>query len=393
MKVYLDGAANTPLDKDVFKAMKKVMPGYFGNSFSTHSFGIKSMQIMEESRNKVAKALGTDIDNVYFTSGATEANNWVLKSLYLKELEQRKNPKHVKRNRIIISAIEHSSIIHCCKDLELLGAEIVYLKPNHLGRIVSTDLINIITEDVLVVAVMAVNNEIGTKNDIPRLAKIAHKNGSYFLSDCTQFLSYGEKYVKIGKIFKDADYLTFSGHKIYGPTGIGCLIVQNNAPIYSFISGGAQEQGKRGGTSNLAGIVGIGEALEKLSKRKDYEHYEKLYNYLSLKCKENPEVHINFKPDHKNIVNVSLSLSDNQRKAIYSLAQEFDWHGIACSESSACDAVPTEDGEKIPSHVLVACGLTREQINSSVRLSFTRFTSTKDIDYFFEVVKKIMKIM
>lgn len=392
-RIYLDGAANTPLDKKVFEKMKKVMPGYFGNSFATHEFGIRSMKIVEEARNKIANNLCVDSDQVYFTSGATESNNWVLKSLFLDELRKEKQyNNYCAKKRIIVSAIEHSSILHCCADLEKLGADIVYIYPDKKGHITPTILKKAITQDTLITAVMAVNNEIGTANPVNTLAKIAHKYESYFLADCTQMISYGGKYVELGKIFPDVDYMSFSGHKIYGPTGIGCLIVGENSPVYSFISGGAQELGKRGGTSNIAGIVGISEAIETIHKRDDYIRYEKLYEYFVEKTKDLNIVKINFVPDHKNIISIRLLVPNRRKKNLPSeitIANELDMEGVACSASSACDS--SGETEEAPlSHVLINLGMKADDIKDTVRISMTRFTSKKDINILIDKIENIV---
>ena len=390
-KIYLDGAANTPLDRNVFNKMKKVMPGYFGNSFAIHSFGIRSMKTVEEARSLIAQTLKVQEENIYFTSGATESNNWVLKSLFLNELrKERQHTDYHGKKRIVVSAIEHSSILHCCSDLEKLGAEIVYVYPNRAGRITPSILKKALTDDTLIVAVMAVNNETGVMNPIEALGRLAHQYDSYFLADCTQEISYGGHYVEIGTYLPEVDYMTFSGHKVYGPTGIGCLITGPNTPIYSFISGGAQEQGVRGGTSNVAGIVGLAEALKIIHARDDYKLYKKLYAYLESKIKDLKNIKINFKPDHKNIISLQINIPGLQNIINHNnmaLATILDSYGIACSASSACDA--NGDAEAPLSHVLLASGLKPEIIKNTVRISFMRFTQKRDIDILIDTIHKI----
>lgn len=383
--VYLDNASNTPLDRRVLSVMKPYLQESFvGNSHSIHEFGIKAMLAIEESRQKIAKASGMKTEEIFFTSGATESNNWVLKSLAFHELFEEKNPKL----HAVVSAVEHASILKTCKQLEKMGFSITYVQPDWRGVINTRDVRKALKFNTLFVCVMAVNNETGAQNPIDAIGILAHKNKSYMISDCTQLLTYGDGYCNLKKKFSNVDYFSFSGHKIYGPTGTGCLIARTRVPLYSFITGGGQENGKRGGTSNTAGIVGLGEAY-KLIASTDYKpFFEKLFAYLKeqLLMRGIP-FKINGVPSHQNIINLNFSafMEDSD------LASLFANYGIACSAGSACEATTNNVSETVPSHVLTAMGIPAQQINNSVRVSFSKYTTKKDIDAFVNIVTKFYK--
>ena len=380
--VYLDSASNTPLDKRVLSVMKPYLQESFvGNSHSIHEFGIKAMLAIEESRQKIAQASGMKTDEIFFTSGATESNNWVLKSLAFHEVFEEKNPKL----HAVVSAIEHASVLKTCKQLEKMGFSITYVQPDWRGIINTRDVRKALRFNTLFVCVMAVNNETGAQNPIDVIGELAHKNKSYMISDCTQLLTYGGDYCKLRKKFPNVDYFTFSGHKIYGPTGVGCLIARTRVPLYSFITGGGQENGKRGGTSNTAGIVGLGEAYKLIAETNYKPFFEQLYNYLKTQLTmRGIPFKINGISNHQNII--SLNFSDFMDDS--DLASLFANYGIACSAGSACEASDAQTTESVPSHVLTAMGIPVNQINNSVRVSFSKYTTKKDIDTFINIVTK-----
>lgn len=383
--VYLDNASNTPLDKQVFEAMRPFLKENFvGNTHSIHEFGIRARNAIEKARDQIAEATGFNRDEVYFTSGATESNNWVLKSLAFHELFEEKNPK----KHLVVSAIEHASILNTCKQLEKMGFSITYVKPEPNGHISVKKISKALRYNTLLVCVMAANNETGVVNAVSLIGALAHTNKSLMMSDCTQYLSYGGKGVHLKSLLQNVDYCTFSGHKIYGPTGTGCLIASKSAPLYPFITGGAQENALRGGTSNTVGIVGLGKAMELWSKNYYKEHYKDLYFYLLSELnKYKIPYKLNCPRSLYNIVNINFSqfMHDSE------LASLLATYGIACSASSACEAGGSgADGVlTVPSHVLTAMGIPESEINNSVRLSFSKYTKRSDIDAFVKVIKQL----
>ena len=380
--VYLDSAANTFLDKKVFSAMLPYLKeDFMGNEHANHSHGVLAQTAVEKARQQISQVTGFNTKEIFFTSGATESNNWILQSLALHELYEEKAPKL----HAVVSATEHSSIINVCKKLEKMGFLITYIQPDERGAVRTKDIRKALRYNTLFVCVMSVNNETGIKNPVNVIGDIAHKNHSYMISDCTQYLSYGGKCCNLKKKMPNVDYISLSGHKIYGPTGVGCVIARERVPLYPFIIGGGQEQGKRGGTSNTAGIVGLGEAFSLLSKESFEEKFNMLYTYL---LDQLGQKHIPYKlnaiPDHKNIININCSsfMDDTE------LASTFSIFNISCSAGSACDSL---NGNAKPSHVLLAMGLSEHEIHNSVRVSFSKRTSTKDLDKFIAVLEDLYK--
>jgi cysteine desulfurase len=385
-EIYLDNASNTPLDKRVFRAMKPFMSEKFvGNTHSIHFHGIEARTAIENARKTIADIAGVAPSEVYFTSGATESNNWVLKSLAYHELYEEKRPK----KHLVVSAIEHASILSTCKQLEKMGFSITYLKPNKDGKITPLDLERSIRHDTLLVCVMAVNNETGVSNPVNLLGEIAHKHKALMMSDCTQMLTYGDGFCRLKKIMPNVDYFTFSGHKIYGPTGTGCLIVSKSAPIYPLLSGGGQEFGVRGGTSNTSGIVGLGEAYKLISQKS----YAKFFYNLAVELvhqlgRNNILFRFNCNPDHENIISINFKgyLNDSE------LASSLVPYGIACSAGSACEADSGGSTQAALSHVLTAMGISEEVIHNTVRVSFSKYTTKKDIKAFVKAILKLKKL-
>lgn len=255
---YLDSAANTPMSKTVFRAMKPFLEfPHKGNSFAIHKEGIENFQAIDKARKTIAKKLCINEEEIYFTSGATESNNWIIISLALHELEK---PIEDRRLKIILSAGEHSSVSKPCKYLEKLGFIIKVAPLKKDGTVKISEIKKYLDNKTLLVCVMSVNNETGSKNNVDYIAKLCHRYKALILSDCTQRMSADN--LQLGYEMPNVDYLTFSAHKFYGPTGVGCLIVRAGSPLYPYIHGGNQESGFRGGTHNTAGIVGMAKAIE-----------------------------------------------------------------------------------------------------------------------------------
>ncbi len=382
--IYLDSAANTCVDRRVFTAMKPYLSQKFmGNAFATHSFGIKASMAVEYSRQQVAELFRVATTEVYFTSGATESNNWVLMGLALNELK--KKNKGVKyRNKIVCSSVEHASVLKVCKFLEQLGFNVSYINPDSYDKFKK-----LIDNQTLIVCCMAVNNELGTLYDVNKIAKIAKKHNAAFLCDCTQLVSYGGEHLDLQYLYPDVDYFTFSAHKIYGPTGVGCLIARSGAPLYPYIIGGSQEQGLRGGTTNTAGIVGLGRACS-LMKGKDYQpFYERMYDRLILLLQEK---HIDFtltvpknkNVDHFNIISLRINNIQNDN-----FATTLALYGAAVSAGSACDN--DHVGVFNPSHVLTTLNLSNEQIKRTIRISLNKFTTVKDLKRFVRILEEAIQ--
>ena len=388
--VYLDGAANTPLDRKVYKAMKPYLKHSFvGNSAAIHNHGIKAYRKLEECRKVIADCLKVDKSGVYFTSGATESNNWVINSLAFNEMKKPNGKKH-----IIVSAIEHKSVLSVCKRLESFGFKISYVYPHQTGGYITVESVEkLLTKDTLLVCVMGTNNETGSVSHIESIAQKAHEYGALMLSDCTQHLSVGGNFIKLGERNPSVDYFTFSSHKIYGPTGVGCLIVQNDSPIFPLLLGGSQEKGIRAGTSNLAGIVGMAKAVELLCRDSHADHYYKLYCHLFNKLYKlgiSDLFKTNGEPSRYNIISLNCTKYINCKDQ---LASRLAAYGISVSAGSACDADNNETDEGVfnPSHVLVALGLPENEIRNTIRISFTKYSTCSDIDHLIKALIKIHK--
>lgn len=386
-EIYFDGAANTPVDKKVFRVMKPYLTNnYVGNSSSIHEHGINSARALMEARKTCASIFKCTPEEVYFTSGATEGNNWVIQSLALHE----KMFNGMQKNHIIVSNTEHSSILNTCKELENWGFKITYL-PTRQGVVSVRDLKQVIKPTTLLICIMSVNNELGTTNPIVQLSRMAKKRKVLFLCDCTQSVGYGGDNIRLCSTYPSVDYFTFSAHKIYGPTGVGCLIARKDAPLYSMIHGGSQEQGLRGGTSNLAGIIGMIQAIKLMDNKSLKKYYLDLFNYFVVNLPK--DIHLSFnvmKPTHYSIMNIRLTKAKTIFSKDYTLADALINKGMACSSTSACDL---QDETKDPalSHVLLAVGLTEQEIVSSARISFTKYTTKKDINKLIKALEAINK--
>lgn len=393
-KTYLDGAANTPLDPEVLSMMEEYMKnGYVGNSFSLYDDGIRSMQAVEEAREKISAALETGGKyDIYFTSGATEANNWAIQSACFRTLRDRSN-----KRAILLTATEHSSVLNTAKHMAEAGFEARIMDYPENGVVDAAFMERYLDDTVAVACVMAVNNETGIINDIRSVAKLCNAKGIPLLCDCTQLIGGGKSLRDLGlEEGSWVDYASFSSHKIYGPTGVGCIVRHKGSPLDPFIIGGAQEDGMRGGTSNTAGIVGLGEAMRLHTCHETVSHFESLSAYMGRKLKEAERLY------GEGAITLNEPMSDHKAPNIYSvrcnplpdniyLLDQLIAMGVECSASSACDAESNGVGDSKPSHVLVALGLSHAQINHTVRISFTRLTTEEDIDFFFSALYNIIE--
>lgn len=363
-KVYLDNAATTLLSGEVLQEMMPYFTDTYGNSSSLHSFGREAVAGVDNARDMVAKAINASSNEIYFTSGGTEANNWAIRGVAYANIEKGKH--------IITSQIEHHSIIDACKQLEKEGFEVTYLPVDSSGLVSISDLLHEIKPSTTLVSVMAVNNEVGTIQNIKAISELTKFYGTYFHVDAVQAMGA----IPINVEEMGVDLMSITAHKIHGPKGAGALYIKNGVKISPFMIGGEQEHKKRGGTVNVPAVVGFGKACE-INKR-DFEYRDKklfeLSTYFMNKVEyEIPDIKINGNMAQKanGIVSVSFLGVEGEN-----LIMMLDMNGIAVSTGSACAS-----GSLEKSHVLTAMGLTDEEIRGTVRFSFDINITRDDIDY------------
>lgn len=378
-KVYLDHNATTPLHPEVQKVMQKGLD-IFGNPSSMHTFGRKAKGQIEEARIEVASFIGAESAELIFVGSGSEANNTVL-SIFSCPSSHCTSLRGG-RTEIIITSIEHPCILETSKCLEEKGTKILYLNVNTSGKVDLDQLAKMLNERVGLVSVMMANNEIGTIQDIKTIAKLAHSKGALFHTDAVQAV--GKIPVDVKEL--DVDFLTLSAHKIYGPKGIGALYIRRGVPFCPLIRGGHQERGRRAGTENTLGIIGLAKALEMRAKEMEGEGVRLLKLKASLKEaieKDIPDIQFNGHPSDclPGTLNVSFAGAEGEAILLY-----LDLEGIAISTGSACAS-----GSLDPSHVLLATGLGAEYAHGSVRISLGRDTSPKDIEYLSEVFPRVIK--
>jgi len=373
--IYMDYNATTPLDKRVLKAMIPYLTEHFGNAASrSHAYGWKAAEAVDTARQQVADLLGCTSKEIVFTSGATEAVNLAIKGVF--------EAFRQKGNHIITVKTEHKAVLDTCQHLEKLGAEVTYLDVDIEGNISLENLEKAIKKETILISVMAANNETGVLYPIKQIAQIAHQHGVLFHSDATQAVGK----IPINVLEDEIDLLNFSGHKLYGPKGVGALYIRKKLNITAQQDGGKHERGMRSGTLNVAGIVGLGEAAQLCQQEINSEatRLSELRNKLETGILEQiPSAKLNGNPQNRlpNTTNISFGKIDGEQ-LLMSLNE------IAVSNGSACNSASTE-----PSYVLKAMGLDDEEAYSSVRFSLGRMTQECDIDlaisHVFEVVEKM----
>ena len=378
-KIYMDNAATTPLSSDVLAEMMPVLTGGFGNPNSLHSFGREAKQYVDIARARVAKGLGCDEEEVYFTSGATEANNWAISGIA-------KAYRH-KGNHIITSKIEHPSILETCKKMEREGYRVTYLDVDESGFVRIDQLLHYLSSDTILVSIMAANNEVGTIQNLQTIANIVKEKDVIFHTDATQAV--GAITLNVHEMGIDA--LSLSGHKFNGPKGVGALYVSNKILITPFMNGGEQEYGLRAGTTNVAGVVGLGKAVE-IATRDILANSKKLRtlrDYFISQVEQ--KIELTYLNGHNiqrlpNNINMSFGMVDGE-----SLLCMLDLNGIAVSTGSACSSGSTE-----ASHVLTAMGVPKDLAQGAVRFSISKSTTQEEVDYvvekLVECVEKLRKI-
>ncbi|MHB8065413.1 MAG: cysteine desulfurase NifS, partial [Ruminiclostridium sp.] len=349
----LDHAATTYVKPEVFEVMKPYFCEHFGNASSIYSIGRESKKAVEEAREQVAKTLGAQAREIYFTGSGSEADNWALKGIAAA------NKK--KGNHIITSAIEHPAVLNSCKYLEGEGFEVTYLPVDSDGLVSLEQVRNAIKESTILISIMFANNEIGTIQPIQEIGAIAREKGVLFHTDAVQAV--GNVPIDVEKM--NIDLLSLSGHKFYGPKGMGALYIRKGIKISSIIHGGQQERGKRASTENIPGIIGLGKAIELATQNID-EYNKKIIN-LREKTIEGlmakvPYIRLNGHRSNRLPGNVNISFQFIEGE---SLLLMLDMKGVCGSSGSACSS-----GSLDPSHVLMAIGLPHEIAHGSLRLTF-----------------------
>lgn len=369
--IYADNAATTKLDKDAFNAMLPWFQEEYGNASQPYSFARKSKKALAEARALIAECIGAQSDEIYFTSGGTESDNWAIKGM----------TETKKKHHTITTQIEHHAILNACRKLEQFGFQVDYLPVDKQGVVSCENLVKFIKDNTKLISVMMVNNEIGTIEPIKELATVAHDNGILFHTDAVQAVGH----IPIDVSDLCVDMLSASAHKFNGPKGIGFLYIKRGTQISSFADGGAQEFHKRAGTENIASIVGMSIAL-----KKNCDEMEKVSKKLLVLDEAFNDVLLKSKIDFirngsKNHVpgNINLSICKSNGEM---LLHRLDLMGMCISTGSACDSVNTE-----VSHVIKSIGVPSEYSEGTIRISFGRDNTKEDAIAIAKALVKVLK--
>lgn len=372
--IYLDNAATTAVPEEVFEAMKPYFTQIYGNPSSVYQFAFDAKNKVEEARKDIASLIGAKSSEIYFTSGGSESDNWAIKGI----AEQLRN----KGKHIITSAIEHHAVLHTCKWLEKQGYEVTYLPVDEYGVVSPESVEAAIRPDTILISIMYANNEIGTIEPISQIGAIAKKYKILFHTDAVQ--AYGHIPIDVAK--ENIDLLSASGHKFGGPKGVGFLYIRSGIRIGSFIHGGSQERGRRAGTTNSAGIIGMGVAA-KLAKEQMEENRKKeieLRDYMIDRIlTEIPYTRLNGHSDNRLSGNVHICFRFIEGESLLIL---LDMNEICASSGSACTS-----GSLDPSHVLLAIGLPHEVAHGSLRMTLSHNNTKEEIDFTVDKLKEIVE--
>ena len=372
--IYFDHAATTPVCKEALEKMIPFFTDVFGNPNSQHAFGREAVKAVDQARDDIAKIINAKASEVYFTSGGTEGDNWALRGI---AHAYQKKGKH-----IIISPIEHAAMLATAKALSKEGFEISYMQVDEYGFVDLEHLKSIVREDTIFVGCMMANNEVGTIEPIKEIVKIAKSGGAICFTDAVQAAGV----LKIDVKDLGVDLMSMSAHKIYGPKGVGALYVRNGVKLDSILTGGHQERSKRGGTTNVAGIVGFAEAF-KIADREREDNFKYVSSlrdrFIDRVLAEVPFVKLNGPRENRLPANADFSFKFIEGESIlFSL----DLAGIAVSSGSACSS-----GSLEPSHVLLSLGLPEELAHGSIRFSFGKHNTVEEVDYAVETIKQAVK--
>ena len=374
--IYMDHSATSPVDPEVFEAMKPYFVDNFGNASTLYSMGREARKAMEAAREQVASLIGAKPEEVIFTSGGTESDNIAIKGTAYRMKD--------KGNHIITSAIEHPAVRETCKYLEKNGFEVTYLPVYEDGIVRVSDLEDAITEKTILITIMHANNEIGTIQPVAEIGKIARENKIYFHTDAVQ---------TVGKIPVDVeemnvDMLSISAHKVYGPKGIGALYIKKGVRVEPILHGGGHEKGLRPGTENVSGIVGLGKACELAKKNllDDAKYITNLRDRLIDGILDSVEQ--SYLDGHRtkrlpNNVNLRFTGIEGE-----SMVLHLDSKGVAASTGSACSSKSLE-----PSHVLIALGLEHVEAHGSLRLTLGKENTKEEVDYVITAVKEVVETL
>lgn len=374
-RIYVDYAATTPTDARVVEAMLPYFTGKFGNAGSIHAFGQEAREAVGRSREAIASAIGASPQEIVFTSGATEADNFaVLGAAWANESHGR---------HIITSSVEHHAVLEPCRFLEARGFEVTYLPVDHSGRVDPDDVRRAIRPDTILISIMSANNEIGTLEPVAEIGRIARERGVLMHTDATQ--SVGIMPVHVDAL--SVDLLSMSAHKRYGPKGVGALYVRKGSHLARIQSGGSQERNRRAGTENIPGIVGFGAALTLALEGMDEEaaQLRRLRDRLLDGLTRLDGAHLNGHRTDRLPGNVNISFEGTDSE---SLLLALDFQGVAASSGSACTS-----GSLEPSHVLLAIGLRPEIAAGTVRLTLGRWTTSQDVDDLLTVFPEILRTL
>ena len=376
MRIYVDNAATTKMNAAVAEEMIPFMTEFYGNPSSIYLEGREAKRAVEKSREQVAKAISAEPKEIYFTGSGTEADNWAVRSAA--------SAYSNKGKHIITSSVEHHAVLHTCQDLEKQGYEVTYLPVDEYGRVSVEDLRNSIRPDTILVSIMFANNEIGTIMPVKEIGAVCRENGVLFHTDAVQAIGMCEINVEELNI----DMLSLTAHKFHGPKGAGALYVRQGVKLTPFITGGAQERGKRAATENVPGIVGLGKAIElaaeniperqkKLSELRDY-YIEKVLNKI-------PYSRLNGHPKDRLPGNANISFQFIEGEG---MLLRLDMKGISASSGSACTS-----GSLDPSHVILAIGLKHEEAHGSLRVSFDETNTKEQVDYIVDELADIIELL
>ena len=372
--IYFDHAATTPVCKQALEKMLPYFTDVFGNPNSQHAFGRESAKAVDSARDSIAKIINCKPNELYFTAGGTESDNWALRGVA--------NAYKDKGNHIVISPIEHAAMIETAKALKKDGFIVDFMKVDEYGFVDLEHLKSIVKKGTIFVGCMLANNEVGTIEPIKEIAEIAHSVGAICFTDAVQAAGV----LKIDVKDLGVDLMSMSSHKIYGPKGVGALYIRNGVKVQSILTGGHQERTKRGGTTNVAGIVGFATAFEIADKEQEqnFEYVSGLRDhFIDRVLSEVPFVKLNGPRENRLPANADFSFKFIEGESIlFSL----DLAGICVSSGSACSS-----GSLEPSHVLLSLGLPEELAHGSIRFSFGKHNTMEEVDYAVETIKTAVK--